>query len=128
MQTGLEPKVYWVGSIHRPSFMSCAGQCSQTTVHVSRSSLPWYVIYFKEMIVLPIYRISGNIFSNTIQLNLDSSKSHESIFRFLRSHFKVPISFVIYSMQIKLHASIFSHSKFSVPRCHFPVPIPVFTR
>ena len=35
---------------------------------------------------------------NLLQLNLSFSKSHESIYPFLRSNFKVPNYFVIYSM------------------------------
>ena len=63
-----------------------------------------------------------------VQLKLETSKSHGSIFRLLQCHFKVPNYFVIYSMFIKMLASIFSLSIFSVTRCQFPVPIPLFAR
>jgi len=61
-----------------------------------------------------------------VQLKLKTLKSHGAIFRLLRCHFKVTNYFVIFSMQIKLPASIFSLSIFSVTRCQFPVPIPLF--
>ena len=37
-------------------------------------------------------------FSFNVQLKLEASKSHGSIFRLLRCHFKVPNYFVIYKM------------------------------